>query len=331
MYRFFLIAVLFLGMPLAALHAQGGWKVTASGCREGQPGAGTTSAQRAVVRYAADCRSYQRPVMPADVLVAPGCIQVPASCFVRIIRDGRSVNLDGGKTYRLDSLEAALGKTARLSFMSRFYSFIEKCMDETTDEKSVVEHHRRHMDVTAGIKGYSSQDYPLSVTLLTEGMVSMEPLSFYWGDDPRADEYEFRLYENGSKVERMMKKLPAASLDITAAELGLRDGASYTWQVVSASNPALKTRPITFQVDAAGPERIREQVSKMPDYHQLTREEQWLSYAYALEQEQFFADAERVYARALQDYPENRLVRQTAAHFYSRMDMLDVARDLIAR
>jgi hypothetical protein len=324
---FFLFLSLFMVLQLSA---QQDWVVLSSVCRNAASASdGITPAKGAML--AQNCKTFSTKVMPGDALNPKGCLNIPRDCVVKLLYNGQAITLESGHVYRLDSLAGTMNKPSRLSFTSRFLNFVGKAMDETTDEKKMVENHRKHMEtVRAGIRGYANNEFAIQTNLLTAGNMSTENLTFYWEEaESDQQEYLFELYRSNDKVDLIKKRLNTNRFDLRAGIIHLEPGTAYTWMVTNATDPNKKSAPRTFIFDPEGASQIMTELMTVADYQNATEAEKTLMYAFALEENNYLYDAAAIYEGAVQSYPDNKLVHNTAAAFYTRMDMVDTAKKIL--
>jgi hypothetical protein len=287
---------------------------------------GATGVGSAVL-YAADGKDFNRRLLPGDRLPSSpeACIQVPAHCRFKLLYEGRTIEPEPGTKHYIRDILPKETKVSRLSFTSRFFAFVGKCIDETTDEKKMLTNYRENMSLRAGIKGFGTREYAIQVPLLTDGRVSTEFLSFSWNDGEHADPFLFRLYRQRDKMDLMLKKITDPRLQLTRGAVHLEPGESYTWFVTSASDPARQSEPMTFVFDPEGAEKLMADLAEVPEFREGSELEKTLMYAYALEENQYYYDAAAVWEATLGTYTDNRLIRDLAASFYARMNMMPQA------
>lgn len=289
--------------------------------------AGTTTDQRSSALYAADCKAFSRRLLPGDRLSPDqkGCIRVPAGCRLKLLYGGKTIEPEAGRDHTLADLLPQDGKSSRLSFTSRFLAFVGKCLDETTDEKKMLTKYRQNMSLRAGINGFSAQDYAIETPLLAEGRVSTEFLTFHWSDGENSDAFLFRLYRQRDKMDLLQKMVQDPRIQLTRGAVHLEPGDAYTWEVRTASEPARRSEPLTFIFDPEGANRIMEELFALPEFKEGSEEEKTIMYAFALEEGEFHYDAAAIWDAALSTYPDNRFIRDLAASFYARRNMLPQA------
>lgn len=327
-----ILAALAIGQML---HAQSDIIVREANCKNATS-AGTLfeGPKNAVIesRYAVDCTSFTSKIFPGQRLSMNGCVQVPKGCKVHLLFRNQPIVLDGGKTHNLSEATSEIVKASKLSFFSRFLAYVGNSMDATKDEKALIENHRKHMEsVRAGISGFGEKDYAIKTNLLMQGNVSSDNLTFTWMEIEGADGYLFTLVRKRDKTELIMKRVYGNAFEIVAGEVSFDQGEEYTWQVSAVSdvaNPA-KSMPQTFTYNPEGSATIMSDLSKNPDFQQGSEEDKALMYAYALEEGNYFYDAEMNYAAAMYSSPENKLVLNIVAAFYARMDMLEKAQTIL--
>jgi hypothetical protein len=325
------VMLLFFSLLMVSqLSAQQDWVVLSSVCRSVASAADGPSGTKGAM-LAQDCKNFSSKVMPGDALPSKGCLNIPRDCVVKLLFNGQAITLESGQVYRLDSLANTMNKPSRLSFTSRFLNFVGKAMDETTDEKKMVENHRKHMEtVRAGIRGYANNEFAIQTNLLTAGNMSTENITFYWEEEGAGqEEYLFELYRSNDKMDLIKKRLNTNRFDLRAGIVHLEPGTAYTWAVTNATDTNKKSTPRTFVFDPEGSSQIMTELMTVADYQNATEAEKTLMYAFALEENNYLYDAAAIYEGAVQSYPNNKLVHNTAAAFYTRMDMVDTAKKLL--
>lgn len=328
MVKTILTSVLLI-LGISAISAQEKIVVISSICRKAATSTSMSSLQKKLASYSADCKSDGRQVRPGDEYLVTGCINIPEDCVVKLLYGGRTQTLDKQGLHQLETLFNVSTNTVKLGFTDRFLQFISKSMQDTENEKKVVESHRRNMEVRAGIRGAGAAEHDIETDLLTEGNVSSEHLTFYWGEDEEAEEYIFRLYSNQDKVDLFMKKLTVSEFTLNKGQVNFQPGKDYTWQVKSAANPRKQSVPRTFVYNPQGASDVLTTLKSSKDYTDASEVEQSLMHAYSLEEKQYNYDAAQVYEEAMRHWPDNRLVQRTAAAFYARMNKLDTATSLV--
>lgn len=311
------------GLPFSV--AQSGQIVVMSVVCPAPGGGGASMANSAL--YAEDGRNYDRRLLPGDRFSPneKNGIRVPDGCRLKLLFEGRTIEPAAGRDHPLKDLLPQDGKASRLSFTSRFLAFVGKCLDETTDEKKMLTNYRQNMSLRAGINGFSAQDYEIAVPLLAEGRVSTDFLTFYWSDGDHSDPFLFRLYRQRDKIDLLQTLVQDPRMQLTRDAVHLEPGEAYTWEVRSASQPARRSEPMTFLFDPEGGNRIMDDLLALPAYTEGTEEEKTIMYAFALEENEFHYDAAAVWEAALNTYPDNRFIRDLAAAFYARRNMLSQA------
>ncbi len=282
-------------------------------------------------KYASDCTTFTAKVFPGQRLAMNACVQVPKGCRVNLLFKNQPIILDGGKTHNLTDATSEIINASKLSFMSRFLAYVGNSMDETKDEKALIENHRKHMEVRAGIKGFGNQTFAIKTNLLLEGNVSTDNLTFTWAEVDNADGYLFKLYRKKDKLELLMKTFFGNAFEILPGQVSLDQGEEYVWQVVAVSDresPA-SSRPQTFTYNPEGSTGIMADLTKNPDFQQSSEEDKTLMFAYALEERNYFYDAEINYAAAMYSSPDNKLIQNIVAAFYARMDILEKAQSIL--
>lgn len=324
-----ILTSILLILGISAIGAQEKIVVISSICRKAATSTSLSTPQKKLASYAADCKSDGRQVRPGDEYPVAGCIIIPEDCVVKLLYGGKTQTLDKKGMHNLKTLFDVPTNTVKLGFTDRFLQFISKSMQDTENEKKVVESHRRNMEVRAGIRGAGAAEHDIETDLLTEGNVSSEHLTFYWGEEEEAEEYIFRLYSNQDKVDLFMKKLTVSEFTLTSGQANLQPGKEYSWQVKSAANPRKQSVPRTFVYQPQGADDVLMTLKSSNDYTSASEVEQSLMYAYSLEEKQYNYDAAQVYEEAMRNWPDNRLVQRTAAAFYARMNKLNKATSLV--
>jgi hypothetical protein len=184
------------------------------------------------VWYYAPNQNEPKPIYPGARLEVDGKVRCEANANLKLLYDGKTIQVPGGKTYSLRDLTQQFSGGPNMGFTGRFWAFINGSMKETQDDKTLEENHRKHMEsVRAGVKGYARQQYAIRSNLLFSGTLSAVPVTFQWTRGTPGQSYMFWI--SSEKDRRMIVQAYTRDtfFQVDLSQLALDPGGSYEWVV----------------------------------------------------------------------------------------------------
>ena len=271
-------------------------------------------------------------VYPGTRLSINGKIKLPSGALAKLLYNGATYPLKGGRTYLLSEVLNQNGAGSGMSFTGRFWNFLSGSMKDTQNEKQLVENHRRYMEaVRAGVKGFAEKDYPIRSGRHLEGKMSGGTVRFAWTGPKETRAFLFKIRSNPEEQEILSAWVRDSVFEVDPSQLALEPGGNYTWIVLTGADneKAPRSAAHEFVFDPGAAEVMMTKLADNPEYRQAAPLEQQLMKAFMLEESEFFYEADRVYADAAKAFPGNALVRDTRAAFLSRTDRLDEAKTIL--
>jgi len=156
--------------------------------------------------------------------------------------------------------------------------------------------------------------------LLPFGYVQAAQTRFTWDKPEGAGESRLDIFDLNNNVIYSVQTDKNTTL-IDLSKLNLQEGDLYTWRVESPANGNLRSAPLTFTIGSAEelkvPMKRASKTSISPTYTEV----KGLMEAVALEQGEWYYEAEQAYARLLKANTDNNLTRMMYAAFLTRYQM----------
>ncbi len=158
------------------------------------------------------------------------------------------------------------------------------------------------------------------------GKLAMEVVIFRWNAAQKTKQYRVEILDqNNQVVHSTVSKKASAEIDLTS--LKLKAGETYSWRVATAENDKIEAAPtVKFQVTAkkdADAAMRRSLKSKLGAANNPILKN--LMEAVALEQEEFYSAALEKYETALEEDPNNQMVRMNYSAFLTRRKWKEAA------
>ncbi len=274
-----------------------------------------------------------KAVYPGARLPTNGSIRCEGEALLKLLYQGETFIIRDNKVHLLNDLFRQANGGSNIGFLNRFWSFITGSMEETKDEKSLEENHRRFMEtVYAGVQGWAKTDFLLKGDRRCSGHLGAQLVHFRWKGMQPNQVLRFRLLQNADENQVLLSaQLKDSVFSLDLAQLALTPNQRYEWEVLSTDDVAASPRSerLAFVYNPEGAADALADLAAFQEYQEASQVEKSLMEAYALERAGFNFQANAAYARLLQTDAANRLVRDMYAAFSARVDDLPTARAML--
>lgn len=301
-----------------------------------------TAQPEAVIIYLAGKATYlpadqqqAQAVYPGARLATNGSIRCESEGLLKLLYQGETFIIRDNKVHPLNDLLRQASGGSNIGFLNRFWSFITGSMQETKDEKSLEENHRRFMEtVYAGVQGWVKTDFLLKGDRRCSGHLGNEIINFRWKGMLPNQVLRFRLLQNGDENQVLLSaQLKDSVFRLDLSQLALLPKQSYEWEVLSTDDVAASPRSerLPFIYNPEGAANALADLAAFQEYQEASDVEKKLMQAFALERAGFNYQANACYAQLLKTDRDNRLARDTYAAFLIRVDDLPSAQALLKK
>jgi hypothetical protein len=156
--------------------------------------------------------------------------------------------------------------------------------------------------------------------LLPFGYVQATSTSFSWYKPEGVGGCRLDLFDENNKVIYSVQTDKNTTL-IDLSKLDLQEGDLYTWRVASTTDGNIKAAPLTFSVGSPEEMKVPAKRASKTTINANYSEVRGLMEAVALEQGEWYYEADQAYARLLKANADNNLVRMMYAAFLTRYNM----------
>lgn len=167
------------------------------------------------------------------------------------------------------------------------------------------------------------------VAILPEGKVLAGVIVFSWSRPAGASAYRVDIQDDNNRVlHSVTVKDTAVSIDLNP--LNLEPGANYYWHVEATDGPNLGSSPKHFVV-ASADEQARDikRASKSNVFNKGGADLKGLMEAAALEETEWYYDAQLKYAALYKQYPKNDMLRMMYGAYWMRAGVEPKAKEVL--
>jgi hypothetical protein len=156
--------------------------------------------------------------------------------------------------------------------------------------------------------------------LLPFGYLQATSTRFSWYKPEGVGSCRLDLFDANNKVIYSVQTDKNTTL-IDLSKLDLQEGDLYTWRVASTTDGNIKSAPLTFSVGAVEEMKVPMKRASKTSISASYPEVKTLMEAVALEQGEWYYEADQAYARLLKANADNNLVRMMYAAFLTRYNL----------